>query len=330
MTKKIRTAVVGVGRLGGFHAEKYASLDSADLVGVSDTDSARAGEVARKLGVRSFTDYRDLIPLVDAVSIATPTESHLEIGRDFLDAGVHVLVEKPIAMDSQEAEAFVEAARASGALLQVGHLERFNPAITALGGRVRRPLFIESYRLSPFPARSTDIDVILDLMIHDIDIILNLVNEEIVDIKAMGIPVITRHVDMANARLRFAGGCVANVTASRVSRERARSIRLFQSDSIISIDYAAQHIYITRAEGKDGGADDGGPGRLIDEDMEIEKKDSLLEEIRSFVDSCIEGTTPLVSGEAGKRALEVAERIQASVRESMARFSGEAMGAEGA
>jgi len=320
---KIRTAVVGVGRLGGFHADKYAELESSNLIGVSDTDRARAGEVAGKLGVRAFSDFRDLIPLVDAVSIATPTESHLEIAMAFLEKGVHVLVEKPIAMDSREAAVLVDAARASGALLQVGHLERFNPAITALEGRVSRPLFIESYRLSPFPARSTDIDVILDLMIHDIDIILNLVNEDIVDIKAMGIPVITRHVDMANARLRFAGGCVANVTASRVSRERARNIRLFQSDSIISIDYAAQHIYITRAERPDpDGGKDNVHGRLNDEDMEIEKKDSLLEEIRSFVGSCISGTTPLVSGEAGKRALEVAERIQESVRKSMARFSG--------
>jgi len=330
MTKKIRTAVVGVGRLGGFHAEKYAELETSVLVGVSDTDAARAQEVAGKLGVRAFADYRDLIPLVDAVSIATPTESHLEIGRAFLEAGVHVLVEKPIAMDSKEAAVFVEAARSSGALLQVGHLERFNPAVTALESRVLRPLFIESYRLSPFPARSTDIDVILDLMIHDIDIILNLVNEDIVDIKAMGIPVITPHVDMANARLRFAGGCVANVTASRVSRDRARSIRLFQSDSIISIDYAAQHIYITRAENNGAGISEGLPGKLVDEDIEIEKKDSLLEEIRSFVGSCISGTTPLVPGEAGKRALEVAERIQDSDKKAMARFSGEARGTEGA
>ncbi len=348
MTTRIRTAVVGVGRLGGFHAEKYAQLEGAELVGVADIDMARAEEVAGRLGTTAYSDYRDLIPLVGAVSIATPTEFHLEIGRVFLEAGVHVLVEKPIAMDSREAALLVEAARRSGAVLQVGHLERFNPAVTALDGRVTRPLFIESYRLSPFPARSTDIDVILDLMIHDIDIIMNLVDEDIVEIKAMGIPVITPHVDMANARLRFSGGCVANVTASRVSRERARSIRLFQSDSIISIDYAAQHIYITRAEKAapaGGGAGDAGaggaggvggvpggpgaPGRLVDEDMEIEKKDSLLEEIRSFVNACASGGAPLVTGEAGKRALEVAERIQASVKKYMARFQGPAAGVGG-
>lgn len=316
MTKKIKTAVVGVGRLGGFHADKYAGLENSELIGVSDVDTARATEVATKLGVRVFHDYRELLPLVDAVSIATPTEFHLEIAEAFLTHGVNVLVEKPIAMDSTEAGVLVRAGRASGALLQVGHLERFNPAVVALEGRLDKPLFIESYRLSPFPARSTDIDVILDLMIHDIDIILNLVDDELVDIKAMGIPVITRHVDMANARLRFAGGCIANVTASRVSKESTRNIRLFAHDAIIAIDYAAQHISITRAV--KAGAE--GPGSLVDEEIKIEKKDSLLEEIRSFVDSCIKGCDPLVTGEAGKRALVVAERIQESVRESMARF----------
>jgi len=316
MTTKIKTAVVGVGRLGGFHAEKYTELKRCELIGVSDTDVKRAAEVAGRLGVKVFSDYRELLPIVDAVSIATPTEHHLKIGEAFLSNGVNVLVEKPIAMDSSEAEVMVKAARASGALLQVGHLERFNPALMALEGRVKRPLFIESNRLSPFPARSTDIDVILDLMIHDIDIILNLVGDEPIDIKAMGVPVITRHVDVANARLRFAGGCVANVTASRVSKESTRNIKLFQHDSIIVIDYAAQNISITKAIK----AGPGGPGSLVDEEIDITRKDSLLEEIRSFVDSCIEGRPPLVTGEAGKRALVVAERIQESVKKSMARF----------
>ncbi|MFQ5353478.1 MAG: Gfo/Idh/MocA family protein [Thermodesulfobacteriota bacterium] len=317
MTKKIKVAVVGVGRLGGFHAEKYAGIESCELVGVSDVDAARAAEVAGKLGVKVYPDYRGLLPLVDAVSIATPTESHLELGRAFLEQGVHVLVEKPIAMDSAEADILVETARSSGAVLQVGHLERFNPAVVALEGRLQTPLFIESYRLSPFPERSTDIDVILDLMIHDIDIIMNLVGEEEpVDIKAMGVPVITRHVDIANARLRFAGGCVANVTANRVSKERTRNIRLFAHDSIIDIDYAAQHISITRSV-RSG---NGGNAALIDEEIEIQKKDSLLEEIKSFVESCRLGTGPLVSGEAGRRALIVAEGIQESVKKSMARF----------
>ncbi len=317
MTKKVKVGVVGVGRLGGFHGEKYAEIETSELVGISDVDEARATEVAGRLGVRAYSDYRELIPLVDAVSIATPTENHLEIGEAFLKRGVNVLVEKPIAMDSAQADVLVEAAKSSGALLQVGHLERFNPAVVAISDRLTAPLFIESYRLSPFPARSTDIDVILDLMIHDIDIIMNLVGEEEpVEIEAMGIPVITSNVDMANARLRFAGGCVANVTASRVSTERRRSIRLFQHDSIISIDYAAQRISITRPL-KDGA----GGGELLDEELKIEKKDSLLEEIKSFVSACRSGTAPLVTGEAGQRALLVAERIQESVRKSMSRFS---------
>ncbi len=314
--KKIKTAVVGVGRLGAFHAEKYAGLERSELIGVSDIDAARASEVAGALGVKVFPDYRELLPIVDAVSIATPTEHHLKIGEAFLKKGINVLVEKPIAMDSAEAGVMVEAARATGALLQVGHLERFNPAVVALNGRLHNPLYIESYRLSPFPARSTDIDVILDLMIHDIDIILNLVGDDPVDIKAMGIPVLTKHVDMANARLRFAGGCVANVTASRVSRERTRNIRIFQNDSIIAIDYAAQSISITRPVKSSAE----GPGNLVDEEIDIEKKDSLLEEVSSFIDVCLAKRPPLVTGEAGKRALLVAERIQESVRKSMARF----------
>ncbi|GMR04368.1 MAG: Gfo/Idh/MocA family oxidoreductase [Thermodesulfobacteriota bacterium] len=314
--KKIRAGVVGVGHLGRFHAEKYAALDGVDLVGVVDVMGERAQEVASRVGARAYGDYAALFGLVDAVSIATPTESHLKVGLEFLEKGIDVLIEKPLAMNSFEAERLVREADRRGAVLQVGHLERFNPAVTALEGHVSDPMFIEAYRLAPFPGRSIDIDVILDLMIHDIDIIMNLVQADVVDVKATGIPVITDTVDMANARLRFANGCVANVTASRVSDEMVRKTRLFQHDSYITIDYAHQRIVITKAV--HGSA--GGVKKMLSEDLDIAKGDSLLEEIRSFVECSASGRAPLVTGVAGKRAIEVAERIQGSVEASMVRF----------
>ncbi|MFQ5441668.1 MAG: Gfo/Idh/MocA family oxidoreductase [Thermodesulfobacteriota bacterium] len=317
--KKIRAGVVGVGHLGRFHAEKYSVLEEAELVGVVDLSSERAADVALKTNSKAYGDYSDLFGLVDAVTIATPTESHLMVGLDFLSRGVDCLIEKPIAMNPAEADRLVKEAERTGAVLQVGHLERFNPAVTALEGRVVDPIFIEADRLSPFPGRSVDIDVILDLMIHDIDIIMNLVRADVVDVKAMGIPVITDTVDVANARLRFSNGCVANVTASRVSEESVRKTRLFQRDSFITIDYARQHISITRAE-HDGA---GGIKKMVAEELDIVKGDALLEEVRSFLKSSASGAAPLVSGSVGKKALDVAERVQRSVNASMERFNAE-------
>jgi len=320
--KRIKAGVVGVGYLGRFHAQKYKLIDGADLVGVVDIDAGRAAEVAAETGTAAYRDYKDLFGRVDAVSIATPTESHCSIGVEFLKRGVDVLIEKPMALNTGEADILIREADGSGALIQVGHLERFNPAVLALEGMVHDPMFIESQRLSPFPERRTDIDVILDVMIHDIDIILNLVDSDLQEIKAVGIPVLTNTVDMSNARLSFRNGCVANVTASRVSKDRVRKIRIFQHDAFISIDYAQQHISITRVA-----ADGKGGKRLMEEELDIEKRDSLLEEIKAFVRCSAERTPPLVSGHVGKTALDAARKIQDSVRVSMAEFMGKSKAA---
>lgn len=317
--KKVKVGVVGVGHLGRFHAQKYALIKEADLVGVTDIDAGRASTVAAETNTKFFPSYKDLIGKVDAVSIVTPTESHYSVGMDFLSKGVDVLVEKPIAMNPAEAEGLIcEAVRAK-AILQVGHLERFNPAVTALLGRVKNPMFIECNRLSPFPGRSTDIDVIFDLMIHDIDIILNMVSSDVDTIEAVGIPVLTGKADIANARIKFRNGCVADVTSSRVSKERLRKIRLFQHDAYISIDYANQRISISRVD--KAGVEAPFP-KIVEEEIEIEKKDTLLEELKSFVECSLKRKAPLVSGADGKRALEVAEMIQESIKKSMAHFSG--------
>lgn len=315
--KKTRVGVIGVGYLGRIHAEKYAAIDEAELVGVVDLDVEKAHEVAAAAGTTAYSNYAELFDRVDAVSVATPTESHCKIGVDMLERGVDVLIEKPIAMDLDEAERLIDAAGRNGRILQVGHLERFNAAVVALNGRLADPVFIESFRLSPFPNRSTDVDVILDLMIHDIDIILNLVNSDVERIDAVGIPVISNKVDIANARITFANGCVANVTASRVSKDRVRKINIFEHDACISIDYAAQNIEIARLVQ----AEDGGVNALVDEEIRIDKRDSLMEEIRHFLECSATGTTPLVSGADGRKALEVAQRIQESARVARANFA---------
>ncbi len=321
--RKIRAGVVGAGYLGRYHVQKYAALEDVELVGVVDLDIKRAQEAADGTGAVVSTDYRDLYGKVDAVSIVTPTETHHRIGMDFLSRGIDVLIEKPITVTCHEADELVEAAQKNSAILQVGHLERFNPAVVALEGRLKNPMFIESHRLSPFPYRSVDVDVVLDLMIHDIDIILNLVNSDVVSVDAVGIPVISNKVDIANARLRFSNGCVANVTASRVSKETVRKIRLFQTDAYISIDYAAQQIAIYRRTVPDGQ----GLPSIVEEDIDIERRDSLMDEIKSFVECSASRRPPLVSGADGRRALEVAQKIQASARASVAEMM-ERLGAD--
>jgi len=234
---KIASAVVGVGYLGRFHAEKYASSAKATLIGVVDIDEARATEIAASVGVEAFTDYRELFGRVRCVSIAVPTGFHYRVARDFIDAGIDVLVEKPLTADITEARELVRAAKANNVLLQVGHLERFNPAIRRLEGVIKDPKFVECHRLAPFVERGTDVDVVLDLMIHDIDVIASLVRAPVERVEAVGVPVLTDKPDIANARIKFANGCIANVTSSRVSLKRERKIRFFQPDAYISIDY---------------------------------------------------------------------------------------------
>ncbi len=303
---KIRTAVIGVGYLGRFHAQKYALLDEAELVAVCDTSEEAAGRVARELDTRAVNDYRDLAPEVDAVSIVVPTQKHHEVARHFLDAGVHVLLEKPITSTLEQGRDLVALARDRGVVFQIGHLERFNPAVVALGDVLDRPRFIESHRIAPFNPRGADVNVVLDLMIHDIDIILDFVRSPVTEIRANGVPVLSSDTDVANARLQFENGCVANVTASRVSLKSERRMRIFQEDAYLTIDFQNKTLGIHRR-----GKGEMFPGipEIDSQEMEFEQGDALLAEIRAFLDSIRNGKPPVVSGEDGLRALETAFTI---------------------
>jgi len=317
--ESIRVGVIGVGYLGKFHAEKYARMKDVKLVGVADIVSERAEIVAKRLETESFADYRDLMGKVDAVSVVVPTPLHFAISRDFLENNVDILVEKPIAETLEEADALIEMADSRGSIIQVGHLERFNPAVVALRNVVSRPLFIESHRLSIFNERGTEVDVVLDLMIHDIDIILNLVKSELKSIQAAGVPVVSSCVDIANARLVFENGCVANVTASRISMKNMRKIRIFQKDTYASVDYAGSSITIIRKDGQGAGLPI--PGMSMERSC-FEKADSLQSELGAFVESVKSRQAPLVSARDGRNALCVAlgviEQIEESSRKILA------------
>lgn len=304
---KLKTAVIGVGYLGKFHADKYAALPNSDLIAVVDSNEDTANSIADKHNIQALTDYHDLLGKVDAVSIAVPTSLHFQIARDFLDHGSHVLIEKPITVTVDQADELIALARSRQRLIQVGHLERFNAAILDLDQVLEKPMFIESHRLAPFNPRATDVNVVLDLMIHDIDIILNMVKSDIVNVHAVGVPILSELGDIANARLEFASGCVANVTASRVSLNAMRKIRVFQSDAYFSIDYQKRKIAIFR-KGDGGLPLPGLPGIFLQE-RDFTENDPLMDEVKSFVGAVRHGTEPLVSGEDGRRALEVALQI---------------------
>lgn len=306
-SEKLRAAVIGVGYLGRFHAQKYQADPRVELVGVVDASAERAAEVAAEVGAKAFTDYREVLPLVDLVSIVVPTEFHYQVARECFLAGCHVLLEKPVTRTVAEAEELIRLADSKGLVFQVGHLERFNPAVMALKGALNNPQFIESHRLAPFKPRGTDVSVVLDLMIHDIDILLSLVQHPLKTINSVGVPVLSGEVDIANARIQFENGCVANVTASRSSRESLRKMRIFQKDAYFSIDFQSRKIAIYR---KQPGLNmiPGLPNISIEE-RSFEQGDALKEEIEAFVSAVKNGTPPVVSGEDGKRALEVAIQI---------------------
>ncbi|MDD5274687.1 MAG: Gfo/Idh/MocA family oxidoreductase [Methylovulum sp.] len=303
--KKLKCAVIGTGYLGKFHAEKYASLPDCELVAVVDIDEAAAQAVAVKYGAAVLTEYEDLLGAVDAVSIVVPTTLHHRVARDFLNSGVHVLVEKPITVTVAEADELIAIAKEKNLVLQVGHLERFNPAVLGLD-KDEKPLFIESHRLSPFNPRANDVSVVLDLMIHDIDIILALVDSEVERIDASGTAVLTQGTDIANARLLFKNGCVANVTASRISMKLERKMRMFRPSSYVSVDF--QNRVLTKHR---TGSKEMFPGipEIETEESVFESGDALLEEIKHFVNCIQTGENPLVSGVAGRRALATAIRI---------------------
>ncbi len=307
----VRAAVIGVGYLGRFHAQKWASLPDCKLVAVADPSEAARLAVAAELQVAAIADWRDLIGQVDAVSIATSTPSHYAIARDCLKAGIHVLVEKPITTTVAEAADLIEAAAAGGCILQVGHLERFNEVILALDGLVSAPRFIESARLAPFKLRGTDVSVVLDLMIHDIDLIQSIVNSPIVDIDAIGRSVFSDDIDIANARLTFASGCVANVTASRISMKSERKLRLFEDEAYLSIDMQQKVMTVIRRSAEPPVGDL--PQVSIDE-RAYDQGDALKAEIEAFVASVRSGERPRVGGQEGLAALETAIRIAELVK----------------
>jgi predicted dehydrogenase len=304
--RPVRAAVVGVGYLGRFHAQKYARVPGCTLVAVADPSAAARDAVAAELGTRAVADWRELLGHVDAVSVVTPTPLHHPIARAFLDAGAHVLVEKPVTVTVAEADDLIAAARAAGRVLQVGHLERFNAAVQATEGIVTRPRFIECTRLAPFKQRGTDVSVVLDLMIHDIDLIQSIVRSPVESVDAVGSSVFSDDLDIVNARLRFESGCVANVTASRVSLKTERKLRLFQDDAYLSIDLQ-QKILTTIRKGGTPPAP-GLPGVTIDE-RTYEQGDALKLEIEAFVESIRTGRPPRVGGEEGRLALATAIRI---------------------
>ena len=304
----IASGVVGVGYLGKFHAEKYASSSKAKLIGIVDIDELRIKEIGAALGASTFADYRSLFGRVQCVSITVPTWLHYQVARDFIDAGIDVLVEKPLTANISEARELVAAAQKKNVLLQVGHLERFNPAIRRLEGVIREPKFVECHRLAPFVERGTDVDVVLDLMIHDIDVIASLVRAPIERIEAVGVPVLTERPDIANARINFTNGCIANITASRVSLKRERKIRFFQPDAYISIDYDQRRAQIFHKPAPGAGWLD-----IRTETIEIKEGDALADEIDSFLDCVRSRKHPLVGGEEGLRALEIASTISAQL-----------------
>lgn len=305
---KIAVGVVGVGYLGKFHAEKYAASEKARLIGVVDLEPSRAREIGERFNAPYLTDYRDLLGKVQCVSIAVPSGLHYPVARAFLNAGVDVLVEKPLAVELAEAAELVALANSRSCILQVGHLERFNPAIRRLEGIIREPKFVECHRLAPFVERGTDVDVVLDLMIHDIDVIASLVRSPVKRVEAVGVPVLTDKPDIANARISFANGCIANVTASRVSIKRERKVRFFQPDAYISIDYDQRRAQIFHKPPAGAGWLD-----IRGENVEFKEGDALADEIESFLECVRTRALPLVSGVDGLRALEIASLVRAQL-----------------
>jgi predicted dehydrogenase len=313
--EKIRAAVIGVGYLGRFHAHKYAQASDCELIAVVDSRAQAREQVAGEVKARALSDYRELLGKVDAVSIVTPTPTHFAIARDFFAAGAHVLVEKPITETPAEARELIALAARAKRILQVGHLERFNAAILAAEPHLKSPRFVECHRMAPYRERGTDVNVVLDLMIHDIDIVQTIVGVPIASIDAVGTPVFSEEIDIANARIRFTNGCVANATASRVSVKTERKLRIFSDDAYLSLDLQQKIVTLIR---KRTAADGEGPLPVTIEEQSLEPGDALKAEIEAFLGCIRSGRPPVVTGEAGLMALETATRITEQVRQSLA------------
>jgi predicted dehydrogenase len=322
---RLRTAVIGVGYMGKFHAEKLAACTEAELVALADRDAARAREIAAALGCAAVADFRELLGRIDAACVAVPTALHREVVGACLEAGVHVLVEKPLARSLEEADALLERARTRNLVLQVGHLERFNPAFRALAARPARPLFIDIERLSAFKPRGADVDVVLDLMIHDLDLVLALARAPVAAVSASGFRVLTGAIDIANAQIEFADGCVASLAASRVSQSAVRKFRVFWRDLYVSADLQGHRLRYVRRRGAGGASGvEGSPASIADGSIEeteerFEQTDALRAQAEAFVRAAKERAAPQVTGEEGRRALALALRVSELVRERLAR-----------
>ena len=301
---KLRIGVVGVGRLGGFHTKVYSRLDHIKLVGVCDCNIEQAIAAGKKYHAASFADYEELFDKVDAVSIAVPTSLHYNIAKDFLSRGIHVLIEKPITKTLSEADELIDLAKAKDLILQVGHIERFNSAVLAIEPYLRKPKFIECQRLGPFHKRVQDVGVVLDLMIHDIDIVLGLMKQDVVKIEAVGLSTVSDYEDVANVRLTFEDGTIADITASRVTKDAVRKMRVFQEDSYVSLDYVTQEAAIFRKT----------EDKILKEKIRIIKKEPLKKELKSFIDCVRNNKRPIVSGVEGRRALQVALAIVEKIK----------------
>jgi predicted dehydrogenase len=299
--KKIKIGVIGIGHLGNYHLQKYQKLENAEIIAVADPIIEKAEKAAALYGCPAFSGHRDMLGKVDAVSIAVPTGEHYRVAKDFLAAGVDVLIEKPICSTLEEADELIGLAEKNNLILQVGFVERFNPAIMALGKVIEKPMFIESHRLHPFFERGTDVDVILDLMIHDLDIILKFVNSPLRSVEAVGIPVLSNKIDISNVRLSFASGCVANITASRISAKTMQKIRFFGIEGYHSVDCQKREI-LSLGKRKN----DAGQIEIYQNNVEVGSHDPLEEEIRSFLDAVINRTRPLISGEDARKSLDLA------------------------
>ena len=319
MADKIRTAVVGTGYFGRFHANHYAKNPRAELVAVVDTDEARARAIAEEFGAEPVTDLREIFGRVDAVSVAVPTPAHYAVARDVIEAGLHVLIEKPITDTVESATAISELAEARGVVLQVGHIERFSAAYRKLASIISDPLYFESYRIAPWKERGIEVDVVLDLMIHDIDMIIGLVGSPVSKVDAVGTPVLGRKIDLANARITFESGCIANVTASRVSYKTERRMRIFARNHYLTCDLGERRISGYRLRG-DPMVE--GLAAIAAETHEIPQEDSLGNEVDAFLDCIINGTKPIVDGRAGCEALRVASMINESIEEQLKKVQG--------
>jgi len=305
--KRVRIGVIGVGHLGEFHVQKYKAMAGVELVGVVDTNRDRVNEIARRYDTRAFQRHLDILDQVDGVSLAVPTEFHFDVAKDVLSKGIHLLIEKPITYDIEPADKLIKMALESNLVLQVGLVERFNPAVVQMESLLNGPIFIESHRMNPYTPRGTDVDVVLDLMIHDLDIILHVVPADVKEIHAVGMSVITGKTDIANVRVIFENGTVGNLTASRVSNKALRKLRVFQPDAYLSVNYLKRSISVTRLDGTPSRSDH--PPQVTTSKMTFPDSDPLADQIASFVHAIVNGSKPVVSGHDGRRALQVSLAI---------------------